>query len=343
MLRFAAALLLIAAVGLLPAQDKKAADKKSNLPGSKSKLPPEPGYERRQIEGFQVLINKKILDETLDGFARHPFSILEDELRAIGKLMKPDILQKLQTVQIWVEWDNGEAKANGARTIAVYHAGSMLAYIRGQSNTDPRKGNQIEVVTLKFLSELKQPGRDKQQVVLLHELIHAVHDKVLGRDHPEIVAAFKQAQERKLYESVEHRNGPKREAYANTNHVEYFAEISCMFLDKIDYHPYDRDGLKGYDPEGYKLAEKVWGKAIAKPKPEKAKAAPTPTPTPAIKAEAPKPADPEKAAAGKLDLIRELIKDGKKDRAKERLAELIRDYPMTKAAGEAQTLLDSLK
>ena len=52
---------------------------------------------------------------------------------------------------------------------------------------------------------------------------------------PEIVAAFKQAQERKLYDLVEHRNSPKREAYANTNHVEYFAEVSCMFLDKIDY------------------------------------------------------------------------------------------------------------
>jgi hypothetical protein len=50
----------------------------------------------------------------------------------------------------------------------------------------------------------------------------------------------------------------------------------------------------------------------------------------------------EKAAAGKLDLARELIKDGKKDRARQRLEELIKSYPQTKAAGEAKKELDKL-
>lgn len=341
--RIVATLFLVMVLGLAPGQEKKTVgEKKSVLPGSKSKGPAINGYERRVIEGFQVLINKKILDEPLDNYARHPFTVLEDELKAITKLLNADLLKALQTVAIWVEWDGGEVKENGARTIAVYHAGSMAAYISGRTGTDPLKGNQVEIVTLKFLTELKQPGREKQQVVLLHELIHAVHDKVLGRDHPDIVATFRQAKDRKLYENVEHRNGPARDAYANTNHVEYFAEISCMYLDVVDYHPYNRDGLKKHDPEGFKLAEKVWNKAVSKAK-AAAKAEPKPEPKVATKTESPRPpADAEKAAAGKLDLIRELINDGKKEKAKERLAELIKAYPGTTAASEAEKLLPEL-
>jgi len=50
----------------------------------------------------------------------------------------------------------------------------------------------------------------------------------------------------------------------------------------------------------------------------------------------------EKAAEGKLILARELIKDGKKDKAKERLQDLIKQYPNTKAAGEAKKELEKL-
>jgi hypothetical protein len=50
----------------------------------------------------------------------------------------------------------------------------------------------------------------------------------------------------------------------------------------------------------------------------------------------------EKAAASSLSLIKELIADGKKERAKERLEGLIKKYPGTKAAAEAEELLKKL-
>ncbi|HLW68706.1 MAG TPA: hypothetical protein VKS79_25535 [Gemmataceae bacterium] len=53
--------------------------------------------------------------------------------------------------------------------------------------------------------------------------------------------------------------------------------------------------------------------------------------------------DAEKDAASKLELIRMLVDSGKKDKAKERLGELIEKYPDTKAAKEAKELLDKLK
>jgi len=51
----------------------------------------------------------------------------------------------------------------------------------------------------------------------------------------------------------------------------------------------------------------------------------------------------EKAAAGKLELARSLLKDGKIDRAKQRLKEIVQQYPKTKAADEARNELDKLK
>ncbi|HEY1381911.1 MAG TPA: hypothetical protein VGF55_34240 [Gemmataceae bacterium] len=56
-------------------------------------------------------------------------------------------------------------------------------------------------------------------------------------------------------------------------------------------------------------------------------------------------ADPdrdEKAAANKLDFARSLLKDGKTDRAKQRLQEIVTQYPNTKAAGEAKKELEKL-
>jgi S1-C subfamily serine protease len=47
----------------------------------------------------------------------------------------------------------------------------------------------------------------------------------------------------------------------------------------------------------------------------------------------------ERKAASKLKLVRQLIESGKKDRAIERLGELIKEYPKTKAAEEAKALL----
>jgi FimV-like protein len=60
------------------------------------------------------------------------------------------------------------------------------------------------------------------------------------------------------------------------------------------------------------------------------------------KDKAPAPESKEKDASTKLNLIKTLIDDGKKEKAKERLEELIKQYPGTKAAEEAEALLKKL-
>lgn len=62
---------------------------------------------------------------------------------------------------------------------------------------------------------------------------------------------FRQAVERKLYDPGVH---------AATNDREYFAKLTCAYLDRMDYFPHTRDELKRHDPKGYELMEKVWGR-----------------------------------------------------------------------------------
>jgi hypothetical protein len=203
--------------------------------------------------------------------------------------------------------------------------------------------NAVEVMTLKRLTEMHQPGKDKDQIIILHELCHTVHNVFLGNEYPDIKKAYQLAMERNLYQTV----------YARTNDHEYFAEISCAYLDRCNNAPFTADELKEYDPEGYKLCEKVWGKqdVIAKARAKAAAerearakyrrpavASANKPATPAAPAAETKP-DPEKAAAQKLEFAKALVKDGKAEKAKERLKELIKDYPGTNAAAEAEKIL----
>jgi hypothetical protein len=61
------------------------------------------------------------------------------------------------------------------------------------------------------------------------------------------------------------------------------------------------------------------------------------------KTEDPPANDPEREAAGKLQQAKDILKDGKKDRAKDRLHDIVTKYPDTKAAEEAKQMLKDLE
>jgi len=349
-------LVVALAVGLVAtAQDKPAATPKAaSAPGTKAKKQPVPGYEWRTIEGFQVLINQKVLSEAEQAKGKYqvePLEVLENELKAVNHVLMPKLVKVLQNVTIWVEWDElpygvtmtEEEKQRGGRVVAVYRYGSPYAAARSFQQgkvSHPGKMNAVEIMSLKRLTEMHQPGRDKDQIILLHELCHVVHNVFLGGENRDVNAAYAQAMERGLYSKV----------YARMNAHEYFAEISCAYLDRCNNFPYTAEELKDYDPVGYKLCEQVWGKqeVIAK---ARAKAAAEREARERMKRSVftvgggaksgtasapPTAADPEKAAAQKLAFARDLAKDGKAAKAKDRLRELIQQYPDTKAAAEAK-------
>jgi TolA-binding protein len=68
----------------------------------------------------------------------------------------------------------------------------------------------------------------------------------------------------------------------------------------------------------------------------------TPTPPPPPPATTTPTVDPEQEAATKLSFAKQLIDDGKTDKAKMRLADIVQMFPNTKAAAEAKELLEKL-
>ncbi len=94
---------------------------------------------------------------------------------------------------------------------------------------------------------------------VVHEFGHAYHMHHWRQDHPGIMDVYQNAMKRGLYRGVREVDGTTLDAaYATTNHLEYFAELTCMYFAKCNYHPFDRAALREYDPDGFKLIEKYW-------------------------------------------------------------------------------------
>jgi hypothetical protein len=304
----------------------------AELPGGTPK-----GYERRDIEGFTVYVNNKVFQQPTDRWGRQPLRVLESELNDLRRILVPKIVRVLQEVPIWAEWDETDKLSPGA--IARYYGGSAEGLLK--LGGDPRKANCVEVMTLRRLGEIRHPGTALQQVVVLHEMAHVVHHRLLGWDNPELEATFKQAVDRKLYDEVNDRFGRRTKAYARTNAAEYFAEVSCAYLDSCNYYPFNYSQLQGYDPAAFKFVERVWKH------PERFSViAGTPAPgsnkSAASTSVARTDVYAERDAQLKLDKLRAQAQDAKSEQAKKALQDLVRTFPGTAAADEAKQLLKSL-
>ena len=76
---------------------------------------------------------------------------------------------------------------------------------------------------------------------------------------PDIVRAWQHARDNNLYRNVLDRYTKQTvaSAYALTNQLEYFAELSCMYFVRCNYEPSDRKELEEYDPVGYEMIRKI--------------------------------------------------------------------------------------
>jgi hypothetical protein len=362
-----APLTLLLLIGAASGDDKPKADK----PAEKPKTSPYkfPGYTTMMMEGFTLFVSDETKSHGEDEkYTRKPMQVVELELQGIVRVMPPKMLKILRTVKVFVEWDDPESKPkNGGPGIAVarywYDAGRGAGM--AMNGRDPKKANNIEILSMRHLTEKWQPSKHSDQIVILHELCHAVHSHLLGNNNLTIKAAFQQAADRGLYDQVKHESGRTAKAYAATNDHEYFAELSCAYLDRCAYFPFTREELKEHDPVGYAMMEQVWGKndpRLAKPKtvakaPDKSKtetkSKPDANAKPATKP-AGKPAESvaakpsksgpeaEATATKALELIQVLVNVGRKDKAREKLQDLIDTYPSTEAARKAKELLKEL-
>jgi Mlc titration factor MtfA (ptsG expression regulator) len=91
---------------------------------------------------------------------------------------------------------------------------------------------------------------------------HAQHLEHWPEDRADIYDTWERAMKAGLYKVVQKKDMKAHMPnYAAQNHLEYFAELTTMYFSGANYFPYNRAGLKKYDPAGYALVEKLWNVA----------------------------------------------------------------------------------
>ncbi len=206
------------------------------------------GYDTEKIAGFTLFLHPEIKKHEKE-FKTSPMDVLNLELKMLGQILNKKALAKVQTLPFWVEWDEAPEGANtGGGTVIAYYLSTDLRMTRIKGE-HPLRAKTITLCSLKTLTKLHQPGIDTGKCVLLHEVAHAVHDQLIGFENPEIKLAFTQAMNRKLYQPG---------LYMTSSSKEFFAELTCAYLDRLDHFPRNRGDLKKHDPATFKLLERIW-------------------------------------------------------------------------------------
>ncbi len=210
----------------------------------------EPGFYdpvEKDIEGWTIKVDPQLLAKANAEVAAQAFTALANHLQRVKYIVPKDRCAQLQELPIWLELD-------GTLGNMQYHPdrGWLIA-----NKHDPRLAKHVHIPRAKALYDPHTWA--KHPYVVLHELAHAYHDQVLRFDNAEVIAAYNNAVEKKLYEEVLLYTGKKVRHYGLSNHKEYFAESTEAYLGVNDFYPFVRAELNEHDPTMFTLLEKIWG------------------------------------------------------------------------------------
>lgn len=196
-------------------------------------------YYHTDIEGWQVAVSTALLDRDPTA-ARQSLDLLRLQLGAIARDLPDAALAELRRVPIRIGLSGVEG---------------LLYHMASASGSASNESDFVEIASARFFI---RSSRDKPTVVL-HELAHAFHERVLGDDNPFIHRAYLNAVAHHLYERVPRYDGRLVRAYALTSAREYFAELTEAYFGHNDTYPFTRDELRIYDPAGFAMVRTAWG------------------------------------------------------------------------------------
>jgi hypothetical protein len=213
---------------------------------------PTTNYSVQSVEGWSVYVNKRLLNED-KALGRMVLDCLRVKLYDINRIVPKAALDALHEIPIWLE------AASKDVVCACYHPSRGWLEAHG---FNPEKARCVEIGNPRnFLKwTLHQPS------MVLHELAHGYHHRVLEYGNPDIRKAFDAARKSGRYDSVLYYNGRKDRAYAMNNDQEYFAELTEAFFGTNDMYPFVRAEIMIHDPLMYETLEKVWGEKEAEAK-----------------------------------------------------------------------------
>jgi hypothetical protein len=178
---------------------------------------------------------------------------LQAALNEIFLRLPPSSHEKLKPLKFFVMWGDKSPQGgekSGMRYVGVNSANRYSLY-------DTQWKNAIIIYSAENLLYLTDLWTKK---ALTHELAHAWHLLNRRSDDADIMNSWMNSRSASLYLSVVDLKGKTlAPAYASTNQLEYFAELSAMYFVGGNYFPFDSKGLEQYDPKGFSMIEEVWG------------------------------------------------------------------------------------
>ena len=224
-------------------------------------------HEVRQIEGWQVHVDARLLESQKTDSAAGALDILQRRLADVRLILPAASVTRLQQVPIWLDATHGKLKP------AQYHPSAGWLKANGY---DPGLAKAVHIPDAGLYAGVRH--QRVQPWSVLHELAHAYHDQVLGFENPEIMQAWEAFRDTHKYDKTLHIEGGMTPHYALTNQKEFFAEMTEAYFGVNDFYPFNRAELKQAEPELFEKMGRWWS------------VNPTPTPTPAI----PVPREPQR-------------------------------------------------
>jgi hypothetical protein len=221
----------------------------AGLPGAEKPEPTKPtSHATRQIEGWNVRVDDRLLAPPNDALGARALRFLEHKLSDIKAVVAADPLAILQAVTIVLDLSHGKLRA------MQYHPSA------GWLKANSYATNLVKCVHIPEAADLPTPRNITEQPwVVLHELAHAYHDQVLSFGDPRILQAYERFKKSGHGDATLLFNGRRVRHYGLTDHKEFFAEMTEAYFGLDDFFPFNRAELMTAEPETYELMQAIWG------------------------------------------------------------------------------------
>ena len=203
---------------------------------------PTSNYTIKNVEGWKVYVNNGLLRGKHADVGPKALKKLKEDLADVKARIPDRPLKELIKVPIWLEVDTTRGP-HGRTPTFHYHPGKDWLK---KMDFNPAKHQCVE-----FSRAAAYAGRGKSSVVL-HELAHGYHDRVLGFDDARILAAYKKAVAGKAY---------RRGDWARSDHKEFFCAVTQRYFGRKA----ERDRLQKEDPAIVKILRQIWGEPKSYP------------------------------------------------------------------------------
>ena len=212
-----------------------------------SALPKPVAHSIRQMEGWSVLVDDRLLEPEHGATGDRALDFLRARLVDIAAVVPPGPLERLRAVKIVLDLSHGELRT------AQYHPNAGWLEQHGYSR------DLAKCVHFPVAADLPTPRNIREQPwMVLHELAHAYHDQVLGFDEPRIRAAYERYKASGRGDAALLFDGKHVRHYALTDEKEFFAEMTEAYFGTNDFFPFNRAELMTGEPEIFELLEAIW-------------------------------------------------------------------------------------